>query len=182
MKISIKSIAAALVAVGILSVPVGAKSAASQQSRVSTSDRKWLMAAADGELKEVSLGHIVAKRADNSAVRKFARRMIQDHTKAQSELQKLAKSKGVMLPTHLGTKNRKALAHMARISPSRLSHDYIQNMVADHYKDVSDFSKEAKHGQDKDVRTWAAKTVPVLQMHLQMARTTARGVVSPRKS
>lgn len=182
MKTTNNCVIAAFVAVGLMSAQVWARPVMSSHNRVSNGDRKWLMAAADGESKEISLGHLVTKRASDPGVRRFAQQMINDHTKAQGELQRLAKSKGVALPAHLGKKNRATLTHMERLSPQRLSHDYIENMVEDHYKDVSDFSKEAKHGNDKDVRAWAAKTLPVLQMHLQMARRTARRVVGSRKS
>lgn len=176
-----KTATAALVVAGIMSGQVWAKPTM-PQSHMSKNDRNWLMASADGELKEIALGHLVSRRAKSPAVKRFAQQMIKDHSKAQAELQKLAKSKGVPLPTHLGKKNRETLEHMTRLSPRRLDHDYMENMVADHYKDVKDFSDEAKKGDDKDVRAWARKTVPVLQMHLQMARDTARGIVSAGKS
>ena len=184
-----KSVLAAALVAAAMSAPLWAKPATSAKpvtsattQGVSNADRKWMMAAADGQMKEISLGNLVVRRASNAKVKQFAQHMVQDHTKALGELQKLAKSKGVALPTELGKKNRDTYDHMAKLSPSRLSHDYIENMVEDHYKDVKDFSHEARHGQDKDVRAWAKKTTPVLQMHLQMAREAARGVVSKRKS
>lgn len=187
-----KSVLAAALVAAAMSAPLWAKPATSAKPAkaaklattqgVSNADRKWMMASADGQMKEISLGNLVSKRASNPKMKQFARHMVQDHTKALGELQKLAKSKGVALPAELGKKNRDTYDHMAKLSPSRLSHDYIENMVEDHYKDVKDFSHEAKHGQDKGVRAWAKKTTPTLQMHLQMAREAARGVVSKRKS
>lgn len=172
---------AALVVATLMNASARGSFAAQHRPSVSNADRKWMMAAEDGQLKEISLGHLVVKRADNPAARRFAQLMISDHTKAQGELQRLARSKGVALPTHLGPKNRATLVHLQRLSPSRLSHDYIQNMVNDHYEDIADFRHEATHGRDKEVRAWARKNIPVLQMHLKMARATARGIVSTRK-
>jgi putative membrane protein len=165
-------------ALGIAAIGNHAAPAAARHHRVSNSDRKWLMAAGNGELKEISLGHLMMKRGKSPAVRDFASHMVMDHSKAQLQLQKLAVSKGVALPTHLGTENRELLSHLEKLRPARRDHDYIQNMVADHFEDVNDFNKEAKHGDDPDIRAWAAKTVPILRRHLQMARATARGIVS----
>ena len=45
-------------------------------------------------------------------------------------------------------------------------------MVDDHKKDVADFKKEASSGKDPEVKAFAAKTLPTLQEHLQMAQKT----------
>lgn len=47
-------------------------------------------------------------------------------------------------------------------------------MVEDHEGDVSfRFPMESQHGKDPDLKAWAAKTLPTLQEHLQMARAIA---------
>jgi putative membrane protein len=47
----------------------------------------------------------------------------------------------------------------------------MQEMVADHKEDVSEFRRESKSGSDSDVNAWAAKTLPTLEHHLQMAES-----------
>lgn len=43
-------------------------------------------------------------------------------------------------------------------------------MLSDHKKDVSEFEKQSTRGTDPDLKAFAAKTLPTLQEHLQMAR------------
>jgi putative membrane protein len=44
-------------------------------------------------------------------------------------------------------------------------------MVQDHEQDVADFQKEAQSGSDPRLKAFAQKHLPVLQQHLQMAKS-----------
>jgi len=48
----------------------------------------------------------------------------------------------------------------------------MKEMVSDHRMDVSEFRRESQRGSDSDVKAWAAKTLPTLEHHLQMAEST----------
>ena len=48
---------------------------------------------------------------------------------------------------------------------------YMEAMVKDHRKDVSEFQR-ATNSSNADVKSFASETLPTLQEHLQMARTT----------
>jgi putative membrane protein len=45
-----------------------------------------------------------------------------------------------------------------------------EKMVKDHKKDIAAFEKEAKDGEDADVKAWAEKTLPTLNEHLKMVQ------------
>jgi putative membrane protein len=65
---------------------------------LNTDDRKFMMDAAHGGMLEVHLGHMAVEKATNAEVKQFAQRMIDDHSRANSELMALASQKGVTLP------------------------------------------------------------------------------------
>jgi putative membrane protein len=46
----------------------------------------------------------------------------------------------------------------------------------DHKNDIAEFQKEARSGDDRDVKAWAAKTLPMLQEHLAMVQNAERKV------
>ena len=48
----------------------------------------------------------------------------------------------------------------------------MTDMIKDHEKDVSEFKQASLNLTDPDMRAWATKTLPVLQDHLRMAKTT----------
>jgi putative membrane protein len=47
----------------------------------------------------------------------------------------------------------------------------MSDMVDDHEKDVDEFKKQSENGKDPEIRAFAAKTLPVLQVHLDSARS-----------
>ena len=43
---------------------------------------------------------------------------------------------------------------------------YLKLLEADQKNDIAEFRKEAKSGDDRDVKSWASKMLPVLKEHL----------------
>jgi len=152
---------------------MGQTSSAPSQSgtKMSSADRKFVLAAAHGGMAEVELGQLATKNGSSDAVKQFGQRMVEDHGKANEELKQLAAGKGITLPTSLDKKHKQTYSHMSRLTGQNFDHAYAADMVKDHQKDVSEFEKEATSGTDPDVKAWAAKTLPTLQEHLRMAQS-----------
>jgi putative membrane protein len=55
--------------------------------------------AAWSSLKEIRLGALAEQRAEKSEVREFGRRMVTDHSAANTRLAEIARSKGITFPT-----------------------------------------------------------------------------------
>ena len=55
---------------------------------------------------------------------------------------------------------------MTKLSGKAFDQHYVDMMVNDHKKDVAKFKQESTSAKDDQLRSWAAKTLPVLQKHL----------------
>jgi putative membrane protein len=132
-------------------------------------EMKFVNEAAMGGMAEVKLGQLAVEKGSSEDVKKFGQMMVDDHTKANDELKSMAQSKQIDLPTDLG-KHQKMYDKLAAMSGSDFDKAYIDAMVKDHKEDVSLFEKEANKGDDAELKAWAAKTLPTLQMHLQHAQ------------
>jgi putative membrane protein len=70
---------------------------------------------------------------------------------------------------------------LQKLNGAAFDRAYMQAMVSDHTKDVSEFKKEANAGRDAEMKSFASSTLPTLEEHLQHARqaqhaaTTAAG-------
>lgn len=135
-------------------------------------DGKFFKKAAQGGLAEVSLGQMAVDKGQSEAVKNFGQRMVTDHGKANQELQTLAASEGVTLPTEMNSEAKALLKKLSGLSGGEFDKAYIKEMIKDHKKDVSAFKKEAEQGKDEDVKNWAAKTLPTLEEHYTLAQTT----------
>ncbi|MBR8840202.1 MAG: DUF4142 domain-containing protein [Stigonema ocellatum SAG 48.90 = DSM 106950] len=145
----------------------------SGQTSLSSSDRKFITQAAEGGLAEVQLGELASQRGSSDAVKQFGQRMVQDHTQANNQLQQLAAQKNVTLPKGIGKENQKVKQKLSKLSGASFDRAYINDMVQDHTKDVSSFQRQAQQAQDPDLKAFATQTLPILQEHLQMARSIA---------
>jgi putative membrane protein len=141
-----------------------------------TAATKFMKEAAQGGLAEVQLGQLAAQKADSADVKAFGQRMVDDHSKANDELKQLASDKGVTLPTRIPSKEQKLMGRLQGLSGPAFDKAYMEAMVKDHEHDVNAFRAASQNGPDTDVKAWAAKTLPTLQEHLQMARQTAQKV------
>jgi len=120
---------------------------------------------------EVELGRLAAQKAQSADVKRFGQRMVDDHSKANAELKTLASAKGVTLPADMNAEGKEEQAKLSKLSGAEFDKEYMSLMVEDHEKDVSEFEKESRDQDDPDVKAFAAKTLPTLQQHLQMAQS-----------
>jgi len=137
---------------------------------LNSKDHDFIMEAAMGGLMEVELGRVAAQQGTSDAVKQFGQRMVDDHSKANTELMTLAQSKGITLPTALDDKHRNELTKLSAMTGAEFDRAYSKMMLSDHKKDVSEFEKQSTRGADPDLKAFATQTLPTLQEHLQMAR------------
>ena len=172
MNIHRKMTAAAGIALA-LAVPAAAQQGG--HGPVPAADKQFMVKAAQGGLGEVALGQLAQSHAGSAGARRFGQQMVKDHTKANAQLKQVAAQQGVTLPAAPGPEEQATKARLAGLSGAAFDRAYISDMVEDHEKDVADFKKEAATGKDPAVKAFAAKTLPTLQMHLQMARALHSG-------
>jgi len=130
----------------------------------------FMTEAARGGMAEVELSQLATTKAQNAEVKKFAQQMIQDHTNANTELKQLAGKKTVTLPTDLDAAHKTIKDRLTNLSGTEFDEEYVNAMVADHEKSVALFTTQANSGTDADTKAFAAKTLPKLQMHLEMIK------------
>lgn len=129
-------------------------------------DAAFAVEAANGGMAEVELGKLAQQKATNPRVKKFAEMMVSDHSKANDELMALAKTKNITLPKTVGPDEQKTMADLSKKSGKDFDKAYVDDMVDDHKKDVKKFQDATKDLKDPDLKSFATKTLPVLQMHL----------------
>jgi putative membrane protein len=139
-------------------------------SQLSSSDRTFIMKAAQGGMAEVELGQLASQNGSSDEVKKFGQRMVDDHTKANDQLKQLAQSKGVPVPTDLSAKDKATKDRLSKMNGAEFDRAYMKDMVQDHTKDVAEFRKESTSAKDPDVKSFASQTLPTLEDHLKEAK------------
>jgi putative membrane protein len=139
------------------------------------SDATFMTKAGGDGVAEVELGRLATDHASSGDVKSFAQMLVDDHSKANSELMGIASQKGVTLPSEPPPPAKATKDRLSKLSGAAFDRAYAQEMVKDHEKAVALFSKEASSGGDPDAKAFAAKTLPTLQQHLARARELAGG-------
>ena len=138
---------------------------------VNDSDNDFFTDAVNGGLMEVELGQYASEHAVDPRVKNFGKMMVNDHSAANQELKTIAAAKNKSLPNAtVDPKHISMLTDLQKEKGADFDKKYIKSMVEDHEKDTEAFRKYAQNGNDAELKAFAAKTLPVLEMHLDSAK------------
>lgn len=130
--------------------------------------------AANAGMTEIALGKMAVQKATAKDVKDYGAMLVKDHTAAAAELKSMAASKNITLPAVPADDMQKHIDALSKESGKDFDKDYINQMISDH-KDVVDLFKDASlNSKDAEMKAFAAKTLPTLQMHLDKAQEIAK--------
>ena len=149
---------------------------ASGTAKLTAADRKAIMDMAMSNMAEVEMGKMAQSKSQNADVKAFGQKMVDDHGKALTEVQTLAQSKGVTLPTELDAKHKALAAKLEKANGDAFDKAYTkQGGVAAHKDTLAKLQKASKAAKDADVKGQVDKMIPVVQEHLKHAEQVASG-------
>ena len=183
------TLCAAVVALGLAAAPILAAPQATKAEKADkmtaggkAPDETFMIKAARGGMAEVELGKLAVDKAASDEVKKFGRRMVDDHSKAGDELKTLAQNKHITLPTTVGPQDQALHDRLAKLSGAEFDRAYMREMTKDHDKDVKAFRHEAQSAQDPDLKQFAAKTLGVIEQHDKMAHDIGQSLTAVSSS
>ena len=157
--------------------PQTAGSAQQQQQESQTAsqqlsgDQRFISEAAQDGRAEVELGQLAAKKSSDPAVKRFAQKVVTDHSKANQQLESLPEAGQVAQSANVSEDKRRTMDDLANLSGKDFDRKYIDEMVSDHEQAVSRFQDAASTASDPQVKQFATKTLPTLKQHLEMAKS-----------
>jgi len=137
------------------------------------SERQFLVAVAEGALFEIAASRLAAARGGSPAVRRFAEATLRERIAADTDLQQLAASVGVALPSQLSDTLQARLDVLRELHGGDFDRAYARNVgVMAQEEALTTFERAAdRHGAR--VQRFAAEQLPALRKHLQWARELA---------
>jgi putative membrane protein len=140
----------------------------------SASDTEFMKKAAQAGTMEIEASKMAQQQASDSAVKDFAARMVKDHQAAADELKQLASRKKVALPATPDASDRATLDALKGLNGTAFDRRYADSVgVQAHMQAVDLFRQASQSASDTDVKSFASKTLPTLEHHLDMARNLA---------
>lgn len=152
---------------------------AGKQQAGRSDSHEFIQKMAVGGLSEVQLGKLATQHAASAEVKEFGQMMVKDHTQANNELKQVALQLKVQLPKELDQEHQQLADRLSKLKGAEFDREYMDAMVKDHKEDVSELRARAGRGQavgttggdksEQALTQWAAKTLPVIEKHLERA-------------
>jgi len=141
-----------------------------QETTVDQSGLNFINTAIEGGRTEVKLANVAEHISQNPRIIHFAKMMTTDHTKGIEELKKLRAKELINADDVLSPEHRKLIDSLSKLSGTDFDKAYMHVMVADHEKTVDLFKEETRE-REASVQSFARKTLPTIEMHLNSAKS-----------
>jgi len=124
-------------------------------------------------LFEVESSNLALEKSQNTAVREFAKQMIDDHTKANNKLKAVLQTSNTDAKpaTALDSEHQKLMDELRAETGESFDRRYIDIQTGAHNDAVGLFNEYANEGEDAALKNFAALTLPTLKEHLNHVKT-----------
>lgn len=135
----------------------------------SDADKQFLTTASQGDVNEIRLSELAAKRSSNPDVRAFANKMVNDHTMLEQNMSGFAEKFGVEPADQMDDQHKAELQKLGGMSGTDFDKEYMSTMVADHHAVLAAFQAELPVATDPDFKRGVEGGEKVIAKHTEMA-------------
>jgi putative membrane protein len=136
-------------------------------------DKLYVVMSAIDNQCEIQLGQLALKNSQDDQVKQIAQKMIDDHTKAQQQLQQVAQQIGVQLPQIAPMTGQAVMKVFESLNGKPFDQMYVSHLRAAHAKCVSETTDVAQLAKNDQVKQYAQQQLPILQEHYQHLQQAA---------
>jgi putative membrane protein len=139
-------------------------------TRTSIEDQTFVTKAAKDGQAEVELATLAQKKATSEQARTLASQLRTDHERANAELMEIARRKGINVDPTSTPDQQQVASKLTNLSGAEFDRAYTDEMVQAHQRAVQLFEDVSHTAGDPDLKAFAAKVLPTLRHHLEMAQ------------
>ncbi len=140
-----------------------------QETSVDQDGISFIKNGIEGGLTEIKASGLALTKSNNQRVIRFAKMMVDDHTKAGNELMKIESDKLVLEKDLINSNHQIVLSQLSQKSGSAFDKAYLQMMIVDHENTIKLFDG-ASRNTDVRISKFAVQTLPSIKMHLDSAK------------
>jgi len=138
------------------------------------SPSEFVTDAIKGDNAEIQMGKLAEEQGGSAAMKRFGRTLVADHTKAKSQMDRVAEQVGVKPTSDLPADADAEMKKLQGLKGAAFDKEFASHSVDDHQKDIDKFQAEAE-AKNGPASTIAAKQLPTLKKHLRMAQALDKG-------
>jgi len=136
-----------------------------------TTAQGFVTGAAISDMYEVAAAKLAQQKSKTPTIKAFAAKMIHDHGASTAALTKILAGGGVnaTAPTAMDERHTGMIDALNQAPPGGFDKAYMDQQVAAHTEAVTLFQGYASGGDNDALKAFAAKVLPTIQAHLDMA-------------
>jgi putative membrane protein len=166
----------AVLALGLLSSSSEARTRKHPAITQAAPPQKFIQKVADSNQFEIKSSQIALDKSKNDEIRRFAQRMIDDHTKIGDEFKAVLQQANLPQPSdNLNQQDRMVLAKLQNEKEPAFDRTYVASQRRGHQQAVQLLRNYSRSGGNKALKQLAAKTLPIIKEHLKMAEGLRAG-------
>ncbi len=129
------------------------------------SDKQFLERAVMRGLTQIELGKLAVQKASSPDLKMFGQKMMDDRTKLNTRLARLAGKEGLAVPGSLDGKHQARVDKLAKLSGEEFDKAYVKDQLNGQNRDAQAFLRESQEGEDAAIKAFALKVLPDVQKH-----------------
>ncbi|CAM3794341.1 DUF4142 domain-containing protein [Bordetella sputigena] len=146
-------------------------------------DAAFMASAAQAGAFEIAASQLALRKAEHDEVKGYARTMLREHADVAKQLQALAASRNVALPSGLSTRQQAVMDSLQARTGASFDRQYADDIaVAAHQEAVGLFVDAAEHGKDPEIKAFAQQTLPNLKAHLDAGMALRKSLAASGKA
>jgi putative membrane protein len=159
---------------------IGEKTGVKSALGMAPSTPDFVSQAAVSDMFEIESSKLAQQHGDASS-KKFAAKMIKDHTGTSTELKAIAAKAKLEVPAAMDSSHQSKLDKLKGLQGADFDKEYDSMQAAAHKDAVDLFERYAKAGDNKDFKAFASKHLPHLKQHLKLANDLPKAPAQPKK-
>jgi len=137
------------------------------------SDSNFVTTAGVSGTFEIESSRLAVAKSQDTRIKAFAQRMISDHTQIANDLESTVKASGekTPLPADLDAKHKQMIDQLTKANGVDFNRLYVKMQVQGHKEAVDLFSTFAKSGRNAMLKSFAQKTLPMIEDHYKQIKS-----------
>ncbi len=132
-------------------------------------DTTFLRKAAELQMELISLGKLAQEKGNSNEVKELGKVMEAENTKYQTEINVLAQSKSVTLPTSATEDSKDVFDDLTEENGNDFGRSYSDRTVDQHEDAIALYETAASDSDDPEIKAWATEKLPILRTQLKQA-------------
>ena len=137
-------------------------------------DKQFIQNIALRGMRQIEIAKIAMTKSSSPSVKEYAAKVVDEQGRATGTLKRIAGKQSITIPAALDSKQQAEVDKMATLSGEEFDKAYAKDQVKTHERSLRDFQREARDGQDEEVKAFAVRVLPLVEQHLQTAQALAK--------